>query len=687
MLISLSWLRELVVVEADAGTIARALTSRGLTVDAISNVGDDVIFDLDVPANRPDALGHLGVAREVAAAFGAPLAARAAPPAATGAPVDRAVRVRVDAPELCGRYTAGLVRAIRVGASPAWVVTRLEGVGLRSVNNVVDVSNLVMFELGQPVHFFDLARLAGPAVVVRRAREGETLTTLDGGDRSLTPDMLVIADAERAAAVAGVIGGAESEIRDATRDVLIEAAWFLPSSIRTTARALGIVTEASLRFVRGCDPEAPAQAQALASRLLAEIASGQPAPGMIDVRAAAAERVHLSVRLDRAATLLGFSPSRADATAALAAVGLNPRGDGGTVEVTVPSWRVDLTREADLVEEIGRHLGYDRVPSRTPPTAPGRTVRPPAALEEAARDRMAASGFHEAFNYAMIASGDDDPFVTPGAPDAIPLDNPLSDALSVLRRAILPGLLRSAASNLRYGTDDVRLFEVGRVFFATGGERFPREDLRLALVWAGAASAPHWAEPVRAVDAFDGAGLVEDVLALAGVDETRVERADLPGIHPGRGFRWRSAEGAVLGWGGFVHPDLAARLDLPAPAVVAEIDLDAAGAAAATPGPYRPIPRLPAVTRDLSIVLEATAEAGVVRDRLAAVPSPAPARFRWVDRYAGGRLAAGEVAMTLRVILQPIERTLTDAETEEYRERLIATLETVDGARLRRIDT
>jgi phenylalanyl-tRNA synthetase beta chain len=687
VLISLSWLRELVPVEAEAEAIARALTSRGLTVDAVVNVGDDVVFDLDVPANRPDALGHLGVAREVSAAFGVALVGRAARVTTTGAPVEEAVRVRVDAPDLCGRYTAGLVRSVRVGASPARVVARLESVGLRSVNNVVDVSNLVMLELGQPVHFFDLARLAGPAIVVRRAHTGEALTTLDGLSRSVSPEMLVIADADRPAAVAGVLGGAESEIRDATRDVLIEAAWFLPASIRATAHALGIVTEASQRFVRGCDPEAPVQAQALASRLLAEIASGHPAPGMIDVRAAATARTHVSVRLDRAATLLGFAPSHDEATAALAAVGLEPRGDGGTIEVTVPSWRVDLAREADLVEEIGRHLGYDRVPSRTPTTAPKRSFRPPGPLEEAVRDRLAASGFHEAFNYAMIGPGDDVPFVTPDTPEAIPLANPLSDAMSVLRRAILPGLLRSAASNLRYGTADLRLFEVGRVFGATGGAGFPREDLRFAFVWAGAASAPHWSEPLRAVDAFDGAGLVEDVLALSGVAETRIDRSDLPGIHPGRGFRWRALDGGTLGWCGFVHPDVAARLDLPAAAVVAEVDLDAARAAAVAPGPYRPIPRLPAVTRDLSIVLDASVDAGSVRDRLAAVPAPAPARFRWIDRYAGGRLAAGEAAMTLRVILQPLERTLTDAETEGYRERLIATLETVDGARLRRIDT
>jgi len=365
-------------------------------------VGDDTVFDLDVPANRPDALGHRGVAREIAAAFGLPLAPQAEGPAAAGAPVAGAVSVAIEAPDLCGRYTARLVRGLRVGPSPPRIVRRLAACGLRSINNVVDASNLVMLELGQPVHFFDLATLAGPGIRVRRAIAGESLTTLDGIERPLDPAMLVIADEERPVALAGVIGGAATEIRASTRDVLVEAAWFSPASVRLTARACGLATDASQRFERGCDPEAPPAAQELAARWLAELAGGTPAPGIIDVRPAPPVARTLSVRLARAARLLGYEPRADEALDALAALGLSPRARGEALEVTVPSWRVDLEREADLVEEIGRHLGYDRIPSRTPQGVPRSSHARGADIEEAVRDRLAALGFNEAFSYAMV---------------------------------------------------------------------------------------------------------------------------------------------------------------------------------------------------------------------------------------------------------------------------------------------
>ena len=362
MLISLRWLRELVPATAEAAEIGRRLTARGLTVDAVTVEDDDTVFDVDVPANRPDALGHLGIAREVAASFGLELTPRSSGPVAD-APLS-AVAVTLPASDLCGRYTARVVRGVTVGPSPAWVVSRLAACGIRSINNVVDASNLVLLELGQPVHFFDLETLNGPAIRVRRANPGESLRTLDGIDRTLTPGMLVIADDARAVALAGVIGGAATEIRAATTDVLVEAAWFSPASVRATAQAFGLSTDASQRFERGCDPEAPPLAQDLAAHLLARLAGGTAAAGRIDVRPSPAVVRTLTVRMARAARMLGYAPSMDEAVGALGAVGLAPTVRGDEIDVTVPSWRVDLEREADLVEEIGRHLGYDRIPSR-----------------------------------------------------------------------------------------------------------------------------------------------------------------------------------------------------------------------------------------------------------------------------------------------------------------------------------
>ncbi len=688
MLISFAWLRELVPVGPDAVEVGRRLTMRGLTVDAVIAGGGDTVFDIDVPANRPDAMGHLGVAREVAAAFGLALTPRPKAPPGDGAPIEGAAFVTIEAPDLCGRYTARLVRGVTVGPSPASVVSRLQACGLRSINNVVDVSNLVMLELGQPVHFFDLAALTESTIAVRRAGPGETMTTIDGIERSLDPAMLVVADAKRAAALAGVMGGARSEVRASTKDVLIEAAWFAPRSVRSTARALGLATDASLRFERGCDPEAPAAAQDLAVRLLAELAGGAGAPGMIDVRPSMPVPRTLTVRLPRAARLLGYAPSAEESVHALASVGLAPRRAGDAIEVTVPSWRVDLEREVDLVEEIGRALGYDRIPSRAQNDAIRADASLGASLEERVRDHLAAAGFSEAVNYAMIGPGEDDAFVPADSPSPLALRNPISEALRVLRRALLPGLLRATDQNLRRGAADVRLFEVGRVFLARDAGELPDEPSRAGFAWAGCAEAAHWSGTARVADAYDAAGLIEDTLSIAAGERAfRRDRSDLPGLHPGRSFAWRDDAGRRVAWCGPLHPDEASRLGLAAQVLLGEVDLEVTARLPAEPIVYRPVPRLPATWRDLSVVLEPGTPSGGVVTALASVTPPAPVFLTWIDRYEGPPLASGQVAMTLRVILQAPDRTLTDAETEAYRAELVRALDSVPGARLRRIDT
>jgi phenylalanyl-tRNA synthetase beta chain len=687
MLISFLWLKELVPLDADAAEVGRRLTARGLTVDAVTTAGEDTIFDLDVPANRPDALGHLGVAREVAAAFGVSLVPQAPAPEASGAAVT--VPVTIEAPDLCGRYTARVVRGVTVGPSPASVVRRLEACGIRSINNVVDVSNLVMLELGQPVHTFDLERLKGPGIRVRRAGAGERLTTLDGIERTLDTTMLVVADEAGPIALGGVIGGAGTQIRATTKGVLIEAAWFSPASVRSTARALGLSTDASQRFERGCDPEAPPLAQNLAARLLAALAGGAPAPGMADVRSSTPQPRTLTVRLSRAAQLLGYAPSAEEAQGALAALDLAPRAREEAIEVTVPTWRVDLEREADLVEEIGRDLGYARIPSRTPRGVPRSSPAFRAAeLEEAVRDRLAALGFNEAFNYAMIAPGDDDAFVPAGTPPPMALTDPIAETLSVLRRSLLPGLLHATDLNLRRGAEDVRLFEVGAVFHRRGEGSLPDEPSRAGFAWTGSADVRHWSGTSREADPWDAAGLIEDVLALAAVEGSfERERADLAGLHPGRSFLWRDASGRRVGWCGPLHPELANRLGLSACVLLGEADLATAALHPAKTAAYRAISRLPGTWRDLSLVLDAGAIAGDVMTALARVGSPAPATMAWIDRYAGPPLASGQFAMTLRVMLHPVDRTLTDAESEAYRAELLAALDAVPGVRLRRIDT
>ncbi len=688
MLFSLEWIRSLCPFEQGAEEAARTLTARGLTVDSMQQAGEDTLLELDVPANRPDCLGHLGVARELAAAFGVPLLGRPAPTTREAGTAGTLVGVEIEDPALCPRYSARVVRQVRVGSSPEWVVRRLEACGLRSINNVVDASNLVLLELGNPIHFFDLQLVPQGRIIVRSARSGETLTTLDGVERSLLESDLVIADGSRPIALAGIMGGADTEIHQGTTQVLIEAASFRPGTVRATARRLGLHTDASHRFERGVDPEAVPAAQELAVRLLAELAAGEPVPGIVDLYPTPPERRPLRVRLERIRRLLGYQPSREEVRQALEPLGLAPRAveDGAVFEIDPPSWRVDLEREADLVEEVARHLGYDRIPaaSHSGTALRREPSRVALRLEERIRDRLACHGFHEAFCYAMIGENEDDPFVDEPAPPALALTNPIAEPMSRLRRSLVPGLLQAADRNLRRGIADVRLFEIGTAFVDRGEGRFPAEPSRLGLLWCGAASPAHWSAQERPVDLPDVAGLVEAVVSgLRPGEPPHRDAGGPPGIHPGRSLRWSLDSGTPLGWCGALHPRLRAEMDLPGGIYVAELDLAPLAPTAGEPVQHRPPPRFPAVQRDLSLLVNRGTAYRDVEQVLREVSPPAPVRLSVIDRYEGKPLGEDEVSITVRLSLEPTERTLTDEQIESYRRELVGLLAARLGIRLR----
>jgi phenylalanyl-tRNA synthetase beta chain len=532
---------------------------------------------------------------------------------------------------------------------------------------------------------FDLSRVGGREIRVRRAAPSESLTTLDGVERALGPDMLVIADATRPVALAGILGGADSEIGTSTRDVLIEAAYFLPRSIRRTARRLGLSTDASHRFERGADPDAVLAAQEMAVRLLVEMAGGEPAPGLIDAHPRPVIREEVPLRPDRVGRLLGFDPGREAITAALAANGLALRdGEGGTIVVRPPSWRVDLQREADLVEEVARHLGYDKIPEVVGTASPSPRDRSRRTAEERCRTLLAHLGFHEAFNYAMIAVDEDLPFVPLGASAPLKISNPIAETLARLRRSLMPGLVRSAGLNLRRGIADVRLFEIGHVFLRRDQGGFPEERTRAAFAWAGAGSPRHWSARASEADWPGACGIVDAVMRALRPDFPIVRiPSGLEGLHPGRSAAWNSPDGTALAWCGELHPDLAHASDLRARVLLGEVDLDRLLLDPETAARHAPVPRVPSVTRDLSLILGAGAAWSSVIDVLSAVPPPAPVRFEAQDRYEGEPLEPGEVSVTVRVILQPLEQTLTDVETEAYRNDLVGFLASRLQIRLR----
>ncbi len=670
-----SWLREFVDVPPAPKEVAVRLTGCGFEVGAIE--GD--VLDVEVWANRPDGLSIYGLAREVSTAFDLPLkpmpgdAPPVAPVGASPVPVSIG-----DAG--CARYALATAD-VRVGSSPDWLAGRLTAVGVRPINNVVDITNYVMLEMGHPMHAFDIARLGGPEIRVRRARAGEKLTTLDGQARSLDDTMLVIADREGAVAVAGVMGGKDSEVSARTTRIAIESAWFQPAVVRTASKRLGLKTEASARFERGADITSPVRAIQRALALLKQTGAGDAAGPVADIypRPAPARRVGL--RRARIGLVLGEIVPDADVVRILSRLGFKPSADAEGWQVDVPAHRVDVTREIDLIEEVGRHWGFDRVPATFPAVrVPSAGPVPGVARERRLRRILTAAGLQEAVTFTFLPAAAAAPFVPAGqAPLAIA--NPLSEKFAVLRPSLVPGLLDSLAYSRRRESDTVRLFEMGSTFRQSG------ERPGVGWILTGLRT-DHWSERPTPVDLFDAMG-VADVLAEAVGVEVRTRPADLPWFARGRAAEVVTGAGEAalaLGWVGQIRADLVeARGLAPGEAIYAgEIDLaaavDAAGAASLA---IQPLPRYPSIVRDVSIVVDERLPAADVRGTIRANAPETLVGVREFDRYRGQGVPAGQVSLSVRLTFRDPGRTLTDSDVQLAVDRIVRALERDHGARLR----
>ncbi|MGH9797674.1 MAG: phenylalanine--tRNA ligase subunit beta, partial [Candidatus Polarisedimenticolia bacterium] len=599
MKFSHAWLREYVTVDEDPSRVGARLTAAGLPLDALEGTGDRTVYDIDVVPNRPDCMSHLGIAREYAALTGAVLRRPSPPGAGGGGPTARAAAVVIEAPELCARYAARCVLGARIAPSPEWLRQRLESVGVRPISNVVDATNFVLWELGHPLHPFDLDRLEERRIVVRRARAGETLRTLDGVERRLTPEMLVIADARRPVALAGLMGGESTGIGEATRDLLLESAWFDPVSVRRTSRLLGLRTDASHRFERGADPEGVLAALDRAAALIAEIAGGRVTDPPLDVRPRQEAPRTVRLRPDRVRTLLGTAVDAADLRAALERREFRIEAeDGGALRVRVPSFRRDVEREADLIEEVARHRGYDAIPSALPllDTVP-RGRGPLDAAQGTARRAFQAAGLSEAINYAMADPGECRLFSAATAPA---LENPLQSQAGHLRTSLLPGLLRNAAHNLNHGLPGAHLFEFGTVFAGASGA--PVESQRAGFVLCGRAPHGHWSAPRRDADLYDVRGIIELLADLLAPQDRALVAGDVPSTEPGRALRLLIT-GRETGWFGTLAPGVTARFGIERPVHAGEIDLAVLAATRGGPRRYAPLARHPTARRDLALVV------------------------------------------------------------------------------------
>jgi phenylalanyl-tRNA synthetase beta chain len=683
MKVQYAWLREFVDVPEPAEAVAAKLSVRGFAVEGLEGTGDDAVIDFEVTGNRPDCMSIMGLAREVATAYELPLRepveggphAQGRVSLAPLSPADRTeVTVVLDDPGLGPRY-AGAVADVTVGPSPAWMQARLKSAGVRPISNVVDITNYVLLELGQPMHAFDLAKLGGGEIHVRRARGGERITTLDGQVRTLAPDMLVIADASVPVAVAGVMGGADSEVGPATRTIVFESASFNANSVRRTSKALGLKTEASMRFERGVDPNLPLVAMQRACALLVSIGGGKDRGMVVDQYPVVAAPRLLTLRRERLHGLLGVTVPDADVARILGALGFALAVSNGGWTVSVPTRRVDVQREVDLVEEVARHYGYDRVPATFPALrAAAPPMDPRIARTRHLRTVLTGAGFSEAVTFGFIAEAAAAPFAGDGGVATIA--NPLSETFAVLRPSALPGLLDAVAHNRRREQRDVRLFEAGNVFSATHGER-----RSLALAWTGAYDAPHWSGAAADVTFFDMKGAVELVCRALRVPVSTVAHTE-PWLVPGQTAAVMSGD-RRFGVFGRLTSALAGRHGLPEgdAVFVADLDLDAAESVADTRDVrVVALPRFPSVTRDIAVLVADTLPAAALRATVRKAAPPSLADVREFDRYQGKGVPDGKVSLALRLTFRAPDRTLTDGEVQAAMEAVVAALASEHGA-------
>ncbi|OYT73139.1 MAG: phenylalanine--tRNA ligase subunit beta [Chloracidobacterium sp. CP2_5A] len=670
---SYDWLEMYVKPCLSARELAERFTSVGLAVDAVTPYGSDFIFDFDLTTNRPDALCHFGLAREAAALTGAQLSFPEIRLVERAEPGGIATRIEVDAPHLCHRYAARLIQGVKVGPSPEWLARRLAAVGQRSINNIVDATNFVLLELGHPLHAFDFERLAERRIIVRCARPGETIVTLDGATRELSPDLLMICDAERPVAVAGVMGGAESEISAATTRVLLESAWFAPAAVRRAARKLGLQTEASRRFERGADFENVRRALDRCAQIIIQVAGGEAAGGPLDVVATPRAPVVIRLRHARIAELTGLDVPPSRASEILTRLGFElVTEDEGESEWLAPSFRVDVTIEEDLVEEVARHVGYDAIPVTLPGWDGAGEYLPGDERRRALRQTLLTLGFHEAISFSWCSA---DLLTAVGAPSGISIANALDQNESELRASLTPGLLTALARNFRFGAEDARLFEIGKVFRLADGR--VEEVERLALALAGRALPDDWRGQPSAESFHTLKGVIESLCDVARcrsvVMTTPADDAAATGFLPGQVGVIQLAN-RPIGRLGRVSRALAERFDFKVPVYVAEIELDALLTGERGFAAYRPLPRYPRVERDISALFDAALPFADIQKVILDLNIPELEQVRLRDVFAGAQIPPGRRAITLNLWYRAADRTLTDDEVADRHRQVVETL-------------
>ena len=694
-----NWLKEFVELTATPEDLRARLSLSGTAIDSLEDSVAGPLLDAEVTANRPDCLGHYGIAREAAAIYRTDLKTLHPKLTESKERVENAIRVDIEAPEMCGRFTARVIRNVKVQPSPDWLRQRLEAIGQNSINNVVDVTNYAMFELGHPLHAYDYDKITGHRIVARRARAGEKLRTLDGVERKLSADMSVIADDAHALGVGGVMGGAESEIGFATRNILIECAWFNPVSVRRASKSLGLRTEASYRFERGADPEMAELASRRAAELIQQTGGGELLAGVVDVYPGRAPEKKIELARKELLRVMGADVPDRDIEEILSALGFHPvridsnRGSAGSLmavwECRQPSWRSDVSRGIDLIEEVARHYGYDKFPPHLPPAKfPARRLPHANALDQL-RECVLALGYQEIVEIPIVDSARDEIFRPAGVSPAT-IGNPLAEDANVMRSSGVVSMVRALEWNLNHSQRNLRLFEIGKRYELKSGE--PVETPVLTLGATGLAREKSLYENAREFSFADWKGDLDAVgklaegfawtagapewLAAGQSAELRISRAHSDG----------KSAAPPIGLAGQLSRRVADSLKLRQEIFLAELSLDpllegieAARAALR----FQPLPRFPAVERDFSFLLPDGVTFAQVKSSLQDLQIPELQSVEAADLFRGGQVPAGKHSLMIRVVFQSPSATLTDAQLADFSSRIVAALEQRLGASLR----
>jgi len=651
----------------------------GLAIDSVDEGDGDSLLDVEVPSNRPDCLSHIGIAREVAVIEESKVQSPESQVAKSEGKTSDFAAVEIADADLCPRYAARIVRGVKIAPSPEWLAKRLNEIGQRPINNVADITNYVLHELGQPLHAFDLRKLSGPKIIVRRARAGEKLQTLDGVVRSLEPDMLVIADAERSVALAGIMGGLDSEISTATVDVLIESAYFNPDSVRRTARKLGMDTEASRRFERGADCENVVNAQTRCIELICEIAGGVPTEDVIDVYPRPQPPRSVKFRSESVESLTSLRVDVAEMDRILAALGFrnDAAATGRAKKFIVPSWRIDVSLEEDLVEEIARHVGYEHIGSELPPSAMAGEYQPAELRRRIIRRTLTGLGFDEAINLSFIDPAHDGVFSLASTDEQssfVSLSNPILEGATRMRASLLPGLLQSLRHNLNQGTKDVRLFEIGRVFAGSEDGELPHEAELLGLIASGGATEQDRAQAPRELDFYDLKGALEAAIAALNLDPLSFNSANVKHLRQGQAARVLLADGTTIGSVGVLSESISAAYKFRQRVYVAELNLTPVFEIAEHEIKYKPLPRYPSVVRDVTLLVDRSIGFTELTKAVESQEIEDYQQVLLVGTYEGQNIPDNKRSVTLRIEYRSDQRTLRDEEVEERHRHLLDTL-------------